>query len=430
MNMELIFLIIGMAVGFFTGWFISKYKYGGKENNNFLSDSLNRAQVELTDERKKVLQLSSEVTKSKTEFVNLQTRLNEQKSDFEQLQKKFQIEFENLANKIFENKSQKFTELNQKNLSEILLPMNEKLKQFEKRVEETYVEESKQRFSLENEIKKLYDLNQLMTKEASNLTNALKGDSKTQGSWGEMILESILEKSGLVKGREFLIQETLISEEGKRQKPDVIINLPENKNMVIDSKVSLTDYERYCSVSDEALKVNFLKTHISSIRRHIKELSQRNYQSLYGINSPDFVLMFVPIESAFGLAVLNDSNLFYEAFELNIVIVSPSTLLATLRTISNIWRQESQNKNAMEIARQGGELYDKFVGFVDDLIKVGRNIDATKEIYSEAMKKLHSGSGNLVRRTEKIKTLGANATKSLPQQLLDKADVDQIDLIE
>jgi DNA recombination protein RmuC len=264
-----------------------------------------------------------------------------------------------------------------------------------------------------------------MSKDATNLTNALKGQTKTQGNWGEFILENILEKSGLEKGREYSVQTSMTNETGRRYQPDVLVNLPENKTIVVDSKVSLVAYEKFCSADDEAEKAAALKEHILSIRNHIKELSAKNYQNLYQIQSLDFVLMFLPVEPAFSLAVQYDSGIFNDAFEKNIVIVSPSTLLATLRTIASIWRQENQNKNALEIARQSGALYDKFVGFVDDLINVGNKIDAAKGSYTDAMKKLHEGGGNLVSRTERIKKLGAKTTKSLPKSLLDRTDEDE-----
>ncbi|MFA5405024.1 MAG: DNA recombination protein RmuC, partial [Ignavibacteria bacterium] len=317
---------------------------------------------------------------------NLEKRLQEQKEEVENLQKKFTQEFENLANRIFDEKSSKFTQQNRENIDQILKPLGERIKLFESRINEVYTDETKQRTSLAEQIKSLNELNRQMSKDATNLTNALKGESKTQGNWGEFILESILEKSGLVRDREYSVQSTFTGEEGKRQKPDVIINLPENRHIIIDSKVSLTAYEQFCSIEDDALKKIALNDHINSIRNHVKELSKKNYQNIYDLSSMDFVIMFVPIEPAMAIASQADINIWNDAFEKNIVIVSPSILLATLRTITNIWKQENQNKNALEIARQSGALYDKFVGFVDDLIGIGKKIDDTKEHYSEAMK--------------------------------------------
>ncbi|MGD1007271.1 MAG: DNA recombination protein RmuC [Ignavibacteriaceae bacterium] len=449
--MEITFLIIGILIGTVIAWLILKSKLQSlkgtspeeleqlkgqignlnieksriEERNKYTDENLRQVSADLSSERAKNSALNSELSSLKSNYNNLQTRLVEQKDEVEKLQEKFTKEFENLANKIFEDKSSKFTSQNKENLDQILKPLNDKIKDFEKRVEETYDKESKQRFSLENEIKKLYDANIQITKDATNLTNALKGQTKTQGNWGEFILESILEKSGLEKGREYLVQASITAETGRRFQPDVLVNLPENKTIVIDSKVSLVAYEKYCSADDDAEKTSALRDHILSIRNHIKDLSSKNYQNLYQIQSLDFVLMFMPVEPAFSLAVQYDSEIFNEAFEKNIVIVSPSTLLATLRTIASIWRQENQNKNALEIARQSGALYDKFVGFVDDLVNIGNKIDVAKVSYTDAMKKLHEGSGNLVSRTEKIKKLGAKTSKSLPKSLLDITDDDE-----
>jgi DNA recombination protein RmuC len=266
-----------------------------------------------------------------------------------------------------------------------------------------------------------------MSEEANNLTKALKGDTKTQGNWGEFILESILEKSGLVKGREFVIQETVKSDDGSNLRPDVIVNLPDNKSMIIDSKVSLTAYEAYCSNDEKAVKERSLSEHINSIRRHIKGLSPKDYQNLYGLQSLDFVLMFIPIEPAFALAVQNDASLFYDAFEKNIVIVSPSTLLATLRTISSIWKQEKQNRNALEIAKKGGELYDKLVGFVDDLVEVGTRMKKAGESYESAMKKLTEGRGTIISKAENLKQLGAKSTKTIDPRIVDRITDENIE---
>jgi DNA recombination protein RmuC len=277
---------------------------------------------------------------------------------------------------------------------------------------------------LKGEIKQLMSLNQLMHQDAQNLTKALKGDAKMQGNWGEFILESILEKSGLVKDREYIAQASISTEDGKRFQPDILINLPDGKCLVIDSKVSLVAYERYVSADDEMVKALSLKEHLQSVRSHIKGLSDKNYQNLYGAKSLDFVLLFVPIESAFALSVQNDAQLFNDAFERNIVIVSPSTLLATLRTVANIWRQENQNKNAIDIANKAGDMYDKFVGFVDDLIGLGNKMRDSQKAYEAAMNKLHQGTGNLVKRSEDLKKLGAKATKAIPQTLIDRSELE------
>ncbi|HVO74324.1 MAG TPA: DNA recombination protein RmuC [Ignavibacteriaceae bacterium] len=427
--MEILFFTAGFLAGAAGIYFIVKFKFESKawkaeERNKIFEERNTALSSELNIERARILELNRSHSAMEADCKNLQGRLCEQKEELENLQQKFSAEFKNIANELLEEKSRKFTEQNKTNIESILNPLNEKLKEFQKRVEDTYDKESKQRFSLEKEIKILFDLNQQMAKEANNLTVALKGQTKTQGSWGEFILDSILEKSGLQKGREYQVQETFTNEDGRRRQPDVIINLPENKCLIIDSKVSLFAYESYCSSDNENDKSLYLKDHIASIRKHIRELSSKNYQSLYQINTLDFVLLFMPIEPAFSLAVQNDLNIFNEAFERNIVIVSPSTLLATLRTIASIWRQEYQNRNALEIARQSGALYDKFQGMISDLIELGKKMRAMEINYDEAMKKLISGRGNLVSSVEKIKKLGAKATKSLPQSLLERVDED------
>ena len=445
--MEIIYLVIGLAVGFVVAYFFFKSKKtisieeAGKlneqinsfkveigkleeRNSGFMKDKSN-LESELQAERVKVIDLTTALSSLKSDYANLQQKLAEQKAEIEEVREKFIKEFENLANKIFEEKSSNFTEQNKSNLYQILKPLSEKIKDFEKKVEDVYVADSKERAGLIQQIKILHELNQQMSKDANNLTSALKGQSKTQGNWGEFILESILEKSGLVKNREYVVQESITAESGRRFQPDVIINLPENKSIIIDSKVSLIGYERFVSSDDEQEKQLALREHINSIRSHIKNLSGKNYQNLYQLESLDFVLMFMPIEPAFALAVQSDNAIFTDAFDKNIVIVSPSTLLATLRTIASIWRQESQNKNAMEIARQSGEMLDKFSAFVDDLISVGKGLVGAKDNYDKAMNKLTEGRGNLISRSEKIKKLGAKTTKVLPTSVLNRSQLDE-----
>ncbi len=420
--MDIIFLIVGLAVGILLGFFIAKLSSKNTEStNNLLRENIGKLESENSSLKEKELELNKEISRISTINTNLNEKLEIQKEELQSLQEKFTLEFENLANKIFEEKSSKFTQQNRENIDQILKPLGEKIKLFEEKVERVYNEDTKQRASLAEQIKNLHDLNQQMSKDATNLTNALKGESKTQGNWGEFILDSILEKSGLVKGREYETQTTFKGEEGKRQKPDVIINLPENRHIIIDSKVSLTAYEQFCSTEDENEKRIALNNHIASIRNHVKELSNKNYQSIHNLSSMDFVIMFVPIEPAMAVASQADINIWNEAFEKNIVIVSPSILLATLRTIANIWKQEKQNRYAIEIATESGKLYDKFVAFMEDLIVLGNKIDDSKKYYVESMKKLYDGSGNIIKRIENLKTLGAKATKSLNQNLLDKA---------
>jgi DNA recombination protein RmuC len=420
--MEIIYLIIGLIIGGVSAFFIAKSKYGSSDS--FLNQQLQKNESELSAEREKVIKLNSELSAINSDYRNLQEKLAEQKSEIEELQQKFIKEFENLANKILTEKSETFTKQNRENIDQILKPLGEKIKDFEKKVDDVYVTDSKERALLVQQIKTLHDLNQQMSKDATNLTNALKGETKTQGNWGEFILESLLEKSGLMKDREYFLQESITSQDGKRFQPDVIVKLPDNKSIVIDSKVSLVAYEKFSSADNENERLNSIKEHILSIRNHIKNLSGKNYQNLYEIDGLDFVLMFLPIEPAFSLALQNDSGLFQEAYDKNIVIVSPTTLLATLRTIASIWRQENQNKNALEIARQSGALYDKFVGFVEDLQTIGSRIEQTQNAYSDAMKKLSTGRGNLVNSVQKIKKLGAKTSKSLPNPLIENDSED------
>jgi len=355
----------------------------------------------------------------------LETRLEDERRNSEEklallqeAREQLKMEFQNVANKIFEDKSQKFTEQNRENMEGVLKPMREQLLDFKKKVEDVYDKESKDRVSLLNEIIHLKTLNEQISEDAVNLTNALKGQSKTRGSWGEMILERVLEESGLQKGREYEVQTMYASEEGQRRHPDVIVHLPESKDIIIDSKVSLTAYEKYCTAETEETRNKRLKEHILSIRTHIKTLSEKRYEDLEGIRTLDFVLMFLPIEGAFWTAIESEQGLFNEAFDKNIMLVSPSTLLATLRILNNIWRYEDQNKNAVIIAKKAGDLYDKFVGFVEALEDIGQKIDKTRESYQTAHNRLTEGRGNLIRRSIELRQLGVKAQKELPAALV------------
>jgi DNA recombination protein RmuC len=369
--------------------------------------------------------LAIQLSKKETDFENLWERNKEQKQEVEQLQEKFTKEFENLANKILEEKTSKFTEQNKENLVNLLNPLQEKIQLFEKKVEDTHKESIDYHAALRQQIVGLKEMNEQMSKETVNLTKALKGDSKMQGNWGELILERVLEKSGLEKDREYFVQASFVAEEGNRVFPDVVINLPDGKKMIVDSKVTLTAYERYINEEDDQLKAQHLKEHVISINRHVEQLSNKNYQDLYEIESPDFVLLFIPIESAFAIALNEDTNLYNKAFEKNIVIVTPSTLLATLRTIDSMWTNQKQQENALEIARQAGALYDKFHGLWTDLITVGKKLDDAKSGYSDAMNKLVDGSGNLINRVENLKKMGAKAKKSLPENIISRAEKEE-----
>ncbi|RZJ28634.1 MAG: DNA recombination protein RmuC, partial [Flavobacterium sp.] len=353
--------------------------------------------------------LAIRLTQKERDFENLWEKTMEQKQEVEKLQEKFTKEFENLANKIMEEKSAKFTEQNKENLKNILSPLQEKINLFEKKVEDTHKESIDYHAALRQQILGLREMNEQMSRETVNLTRALKGDSKMQGNWGELVLERVLMKSGLEKGREYEIQQAFTNSDGSRFYPDVVINLPDGKKMIVDSKVSLTSYERYCNEEDETLRPAYLKEHVNSIRRHVEQLGEKNYHDLYQIESPDFVLLFIPLEPAFALALNEDNALYNKAFEKNIVIVTPSTLLATLRTIDSMWTNQKQQENAWEIARQAGALYDKFEGFVNDLVVVGKKMDEGKKAYEDSMKKLYTGNGNLITSVEKLKKMGAKA---------------------
>ncbi|MEX0930032.1 MAG: DNA recombination protein RmuC [Balneolales bacterium] len=428
--MELIFLTTGLLIGFLTAWLLkaeimkrelSHLKSDNDrfaERNEFLKSDIEKTEARSKDQQTELSVLHQNYATVKADYRNLEEKLSSHKEEVNQLQQKFSSEFKNLANQILDEKSKKFTDQNKANLDILLQPLGEKIKTFQKKVEETHITDVRERSSLQEQIKGLTDLNQRMSLEANNLVKALKGQAKTQGNWGEMILERILEKSGLQKDREYRVQESLKDDSGRRQQPDVIINLPDRKNLVVDSKVSLNAYERYSSSEEEAEQLLCRKSHIQSLRTHVRQLSDKNYQDLYDINSPNFVLLFVPIEPAFALAIQYDPQLYEDAFDKNIVIVSPTTLLATLATIKSIWKQEYQSRNAAEIARQSAGLLDKFVNFVADLEKVGERMDQTRKSYDAAMNKLKTGKGNLISSTEKIRKLGVKSRKALPSGIL------------
>ena len=374
--------------------------------------------------------LAIQLSKKEVDFENLWERHKEQKNEITALQEKFTKEFENLANKILEEKSAKFTEQNSVNMKNILLPLQDKIHGFEQKVEQTHKESIDYHAALRQQILGLSEMNIQMSKETLNLTKALKGDSKMQGNWGELVLERVLEKSGLEKGREYEVQQSFTNTDGNRVFPDVVINLPDGKKMIVDSKVSLTAYEKWVNEEEESFKNEYLKEHVLSIKRHVEQLGSKNYHDLYQIESPDFVLLFIPIEPAFAIALNEDSTLYNKAFSRNIVIVTPTTLLATLRTIDSMWANQKQQENAFEIARQAGALYDKFEGFVTDLVKIGNKIKDTKTEYENAMNKLVDGRGNLISSVEKLKRMGAKAKKSLPENIIARAsNIDENELL-
>lgn len=431
---------IALAVGIFLGKMLFSSKFQSEKiileekinathsQIKYVQDQLTMHQAEKERIREEKDRLAIQLSKKETDFENLWQRHLEQKQEIENVQDKFTKEFENLANKILEEKSNKFTEQNKENLKNILSPLQDKIQLFEKKVEDTHKESIDYHAALRQQILGLREMSMQMSKETVNLTKALKGDSKMQGNWGELVLERVLEKSGLEKDREYYMQQAHVNEAGQRVYPDVVINLPDGKKMIVDSKVSLTAYEKYSNEEDEKQRSIYLKEHINSINRHVEQLGEKNYHDLYQIDSPDFVLLFIPIEPAFAIALNEESQLYNKAFEKNIVIVTPSTLLATLRTIDSMWTNQKQQENAYEIARQAGALYDKFEGFYADLVMVGKKMDEGKKAYEESMKKLYSGNGNLITSVEKLKKMGAKAKKSLPESILKRTETDDYEI--
>jgi DNA recombination protein RmuC len=377
---------------------------------------LQELNVELAKLTEKSLTLERQLSRYEAENNFLNTKLKEQSSEFERLQKQAALEFENLANRILKKNSEEFSNVNHQKINELIQPLKEKIVTFEKKVEETYEKGLKDQTDIRAELKKLYDLNQRISTEANNLTRALKGDVKQQGNWGEIVLERILERSGLTEGNEYEREKVVQNAEGKTIRPDVVVNLPDKKHIIIDSKVSLIAYERFVNSEEPVLREKYIREHLVSLKTHVKSLNEKHYSNSPQFNTPDFVLLFIPIESSFSVAVEQDQQLFNYAWENKVVLVSPSTLLATLRTVASIWQQENQTRNALEIARQGGALYDKFVGFITDMDKLGKNIASLQGTYDDASKKLYSGAGNLVRRVENLKELGASTSKEIPDK--------------
>ena len=391
-----------------------------KENiTKLLKEEQNRLLDELLYERAQLAQANQSLESSRSYFKAQQEKLTEQKTEMEQTRLHFQREFENIAEKLLKEKSKEFTDVNKLSIDTILNPLKQNIKAFEDKIDKVYNMEAAERNTLKGVITQLMDLNKMISTEASNLTRALKGDNKRQGNWGEVILEKVLERSGLVRGREYRVQASLNGLDGGRLQPDVIIDLPGEKHLIIDSKVSLIAYERLVNCETEEERKLFSKAHLESIRSHVQGLSSKNYHDLYQVDSPDFVLLFVPIESSFSFAVQLDADLFNDAWDKRVVIVSPSTLLATLRTIASIWKQERQNRNVLEIARLSGTMYDKFVGFITDMEGIGKNINQSQTAYNNAFGKLVDGNGNLTKTAEKLKALGAKATKQLDSKYLD-----------
>ncbi len=424
--MELVFLFTGIILSAIVTWLIMRVKSEGSfkavsEKNQFLQQQIEEFKTEVSEKERSLLELTSQYSAKETELKNLNQRLQEQKQEMLEIGEKFNAEFRNLANEILEEKSKKFTEQNKTNLDQILKPLGEKIKEFEKKVEETYDKESKQRFSLKEEVKRLAELNQQVSKETNSLTKALKGESKTQGNWGEVILVSILERTGLRKGYEYTVQDSFTQDTNKRFQSDVIVHYPGERSIIIDSKVTLTAYDNYVAAQSEGEQQAALKAHLASVKNHINELASKNYQDIDEIKTLDFVVMFMPVEPAYLLAIQNEPQIWNYAYEKRILLISPTNLIAVLKMIESLWKQEYQNRNVLEIARQGGELYDKFVGLIDDLIDIGNKLKQTHKSYEASMNKLSTGKGNLVGKVQKLKELGVKVKKNLPDNILKRA---------
>jgi DNA recombination protein RmuC len=433
--MEIVYLLTGLLTGFIMGVLYIRYKKLIKEadkNRNFVSIELyqiekNRVEkIELENKEMHhyIGDLKADVSSRDTNILHLKQKINTEGERLLEQQKHLELKFEQMANKILEQKSEKFAHQNQKNIDQILKPLGDKIKSFEQSVEDKYVKDQESRAGLSKQISMLQVANQKISQDAINLTRALKGDSKTQGDWGEFQLEVLLEKSGLKKDVHFRTQNSVKDQEGNQKRPDCIIDLPDNKNLIIDSKVSLTSYEQCINANSEEDKKRYLKLHIDSIKNHIRDLASKDYPKLYSINAPDYVLMFIPIESALTSGLQEDTDIFNLALSKNIILVSTSTLMATMRTVCFIWQQENQKKNVLDIARQSGALYEKFCGFVSDLEAVGKAIETANKKYESAQNKLHTGRGNLISSVEKIKQLGAKTTKSISKDLLDKSETE------
>ncbi|MCI4670925.1 MAG: DNA recombination protein RmuC [Bacteroidia bacterium] len=381
-----------------------------------LESQYGQSKADQIDYQSQILDLTSELSRMKESYSQLSHQMDNRQKDLGQLQQSFRLEFESLARNILERNSKKLASDNQFQLHHLLQPLKDRIEDFEKRVENTYQKEARERFSLQREIEKLVGLNLQMSEEARNLTRALKGDKKLQGNWGEMILSKILESSGLREGHEFVVQGKnmdLKSHDGRRLQPDVVICLPENKHLIVDSKVSLVAYEKLIHAESEARREALLKQHLDAVQIHINQLSEKRYDDLEGVNSPEFTLLFMPIEPAFNLALQHKTDLFSYAWDKKIILVGPTTLSATLRTVASLWKLEQQNEYAQEIARQGGALYDKFVGYVNEMEKIGASLEKAQRSYHDAMLKLKDGQGSLSSRAEKLRLLGIKNRKEL-----------------
>ncbi|MFM9985033.1 MAG: DNA recombination protein RmuC [Flavobacteriales bacterium] len=427
--MLVLYIAIGLVAGFLIGYLyvnLRSQKIVEQQLQNHpitaeLRSNLAKITTDLNNERNAKMELATALATSKAQLVALEEKLLSQLSEVKELKTQFQTEFQNLANRIFDEKSEKFQKQNRDQLDIVLSPFRQKLTDFENKVEKVYKEENNERINLKAELKLLSEMNKQLSTDANNLATALKGSNKSQGNWGEMILEKILERSGLQAGQEYEVQTSDQNQDGRIIRPDVVVHLPEGKHIIIDSKVSLIAYNSMIAAGSDEERERYLKAHLESIRSHIKQLSEKNYATAKKLVTPDFVLLFMPIEAAFSAAMQLDSELYNYAWDKKVVLVSPTTLLATLRTVASIWVQEKRTRNAEEIALEAGKLYDKFSAFVDDLIDVGKRMDSAKGSYEEAMKKLTSGTGNLVGRAEKMRKLGARNQKDINPLLVERS---------
>lgn len=421
--MDALSLVLGLLLGLIAGAIIAVWWSRGRGDGALALLQQERAQREadLERQRNEVIRLSSELSASEQVNAGLEEKLRDQKLELELLNQRMTDQFTLIADKLLGEKSRELGAQQQEKLDLLLKPLSERITEFKQKVEETYEREGRERFALKNEIVRLVEQNQKLSQDADNLTKALKGDNKTQGAWGEMILERLLESSGLTKGMEYVLQESTTLIDGTRLRPDAVVNLPEGKSIVIDSKVSLVHYERFAASTDDAERIALLKAHGDSLRMHARALGDKDYSKLYGLGSIDFVLMFVPIEPAFLLALRDRPEIFQEAYDRGVVMVTHTTLMATLRTIASIWKNERVSRNHLEIAERAGALYEKFVGFTDDMRKVGEQMDLSKKTYAQAMNKLTEGNGNLVRQVEMLKELGAKTNKGIDPAFLRRA---------
>jgi len=447
-----LFILIGILAGSLAGWLAAQTKYSQKIQDYIAR--LASAEASLQAAIQKHSEKDAEANKLKQDILDLRTKVNEstekladgralneslkekletQKKDLEELGKKFNTEFENIANRILDTKSEKFTELNKKNMGAILEPLGKNIDEFKKTVNETYDKESKERFSLGEKVKELALLNQIISEEAKNLTRALKSQSKTQGRWGEMILESILEKSGLRKDEEYFMEHQLLDEqgrplrsdsEGKKMRPDAVIKYPDNRSVIIDSKVSLNAFTRYMDETDPEQQKRELADHVEAVKSHVIELSGRGYDDYD--KALDFVMMFIPSEPAYIAALQGDPELWNYAYDRRILLLNPTNLITSLKLIVDLWKREYQNRNAQKIAERGAKLYDKFVGFVENLQEIDKHLDKAKTAYSESYKQLTTGNDNLVLQAEKLKKLGVKNKKELPDDIVRSASVNEL----